>query len=115
MDSRRFHRRFQLLAHDPIWPDHDWRLGVVQRQQALGVLVAPPRDPAPDQPARMRVLESERVQQIGRCRWIELLPLAVGATQHCIYKFAGAESVPALGELDGLGDCGVGGHAAHVQ
>ena len=45
---------------------------------------------------------------------MKLVALAIGASQHRVHQLAGAESVSALRELDGLGDRGVGGNAAHV-
>ena len=59
--------------------------------------------------------ERKRIEPICRCRRIELIALAIGASQHGVDQLAGAESVAALGELDGLGDCRVSGHASHVQ
>ena len=106
---------FQLLAYDAIRPDDERRLGVVECQQTLGVLFAPALDPARDQPTRVGVLERKRIEPIGRCRRIELIALAIGASQHGVDQLAGAESVPTLGELDRLSDRRVSGHAPHVQ
>src|SRR3954462_14629620 len=113
--ARRLHRRLELLAHYPKWPDDYRRLGVVQCQQSLGVLLAPALDPARYQPTRMRILERERFDRVRRRGWSELLTLAIGASQHGIDQLARAESVSALGELDCLSDGGVGRHTSHVE
>jgi hypothetical protein len=83
---------------------------------AVSVLISPTFDPTRDQPARMRVLERQRIHNIRRrpARWTKSVALAVGATQHGVDELARAESMATLGELDGLRDGGVSGNAPHV-
>ena len=116
MDARLLEHRLQLLSHDSVRAKHNRSFRVVQRQQSLGVLLTPAFRPARDQPARMRVLERQRFHRIRRRRAHrrECFALPIGATQHCIYELARAESVTALGQLDGLGDGRVRRNAPHV-
>src|SRR2546423_5656419 len=115
VDAGCFHRRFQLLAHNTIGTNDDWRFSVVQRQQAFGVLLAVALDPARDQPPRMRVLERQRVDRIaGPCRE-KIFTFAIGAAEHRVDELAGAESVTALRQLHRLRDCRVSRNASHEQ
>ena len=73
------------------------------------------RDPARDEPARMRAFERERVDRIGETRQLERLALAIEAAQHGVRELARADAVTALRQLHRLRDRRVRRHALHVQ
>ncbi len=116
MDAGTFHHRFELLPHDSVRPDHDWRVGIVKRQQALGILLAPSLDPARDEPAWMRVFEGERIDRVcwNLCG-TELLALAICSSEHGVHELARSDSMAAFRQLDCLSDRGIGGNATHIQ
>ena len=61
------------------------------------------------------MLDDQRLDWISRQRFADVGAFAVEPAQHGVDELARAESVTALGELDGLRDGRVRRHAAHVQ
>jgi hypothetical protein len=115
VNTRRLEHRFELLPYYSVRPQNYRGLGVVQSQQALGVLLSPTFDPPRDEPARMRMLGRQGFDRIGRSIWNQLVALAIRSAQDRVHELAGAESVSAFRELDCLRDSGVSWNAAHVR